>query len=274
MEYTIERLDAKNNTIVAEWEFALYIVSLSGGLGSAIAAEEAIKRHSRDQVALWFADTLEEDEDLYRFLHDLMRRWGGKLYWYTDGRRPPDVWTQKKIIPNSLIAPCTYELKIKPFREFIKAMFALPTVYIGFKQHEHKRQTKCTKSYAEAIPEAVVEYPLLWSPEETRELTEICSDDMGIEPPRLYAMGYDFNNCSGCCCRSGIEAWTRTAYYFPEKFAERQRWEEEASSQDDSRKGWSFCARKVDGKKQPLPLAQLAQEYRYNPETNKMVRVG
>lgn len=70
------------------------IVSLSGGLGSAIAAERAIQKHGRENVLLWFADVKDENEDLYRFLHDLMKRWGGRLFWYTDGRRPADVWTE------------------------------------------------------------------------------------------------------------------------------------------------------------------------------------
>lgn len=43
-----------------------YIVSLSGGTASAVAAERAIVRYGRRNVLLWFADTAWEDEDLYR----------------------------------------------------------------------------------------------------------------------------------------------------------------------------------------------------------------
>ena len=89
-----------------------YIMSLSGGVASAVAAERAIKRYGRENVTLWFADTKWEDEDLYRFLDDLMKRWGGELITYTDGRTPLQVSIDAKIIPNSFLAPCTFTLKI------------------------------------------------------------------------------------------------------------------------------------------------------------------
>lgn len=261
MQYEITRLNPTNNTLMARGETASYMVSLSGGLGSAIAGEWAVEKHGRENVGFWFADTLEEDEDLYRFLQDLMARWGGRLYWYTDGRRPPDVWEQHKIIPNSLLAPCSYELKIRPYREFILAMPALPVVYIGFKPYETRRQRNCTASYAQAIPEATVDYPMLWRMQEERELTQICREDLGVEPPRLYNLGYDYNNCAGMCCRSGIKAWVRTAYYFPARFAKREAWEQWARAQGGARANRSFCAHQRDGKKEPLTLTQIREEY-------------
>tara|TARA_R110000824_G_scaffold82277_6_gene206293 strand:- start:505 stop:657 length:153 start_codon:yes stop_codon:yes gene_type:complete len=45
-----------------------HIVSLSGGISSAVAANRVIERYDKDKVTLWFADTLWEDQDLYRFL--------------------------------------------------------------------------------------------------------------------------------------------------------------------------------------------------------------
>ena len=271
--YEIFSLDPSNNAQVARNETAPSIVSISGGLGSALAGERAIQRYGRDNVALWFADTLEEDEDLYRFLHDLMKRWEGRLYYYTDGRTPPDVWQEHKFIPNSRIAPCTYELKVAPFRTFIKAMPQLPTVYIGYKPKETKRQCNTLASYAEAIPSAIVEYPLLWEPVETRSLPDVCRDEWGIEPPRAYALGFEYNNClaGGGCCRNGIAAWVRNAYYFPTRFAKREQWEAWARSQGDSRANHSFCARQRNGHKEPLTLTQLKEEYL--PQANKILKL-
>lgn len=260
---TIVHLTPENNACYAQQERVGYLVSLSGGLGSAIAAEWAIERYGREQVGLWFADVLDEDEDTYRFLRDLLARWGGRLYWYTDGRRPSDVWDERKMIPNSLIAPCTYTLKIEPYRKFIQAMPQLPVVLIGFKRHETRRQANCIASYKDALPEAIVDYPLLWRPEETRELTVICRQDLGIEPPRVYALNYEYNNCLGAggCCRSGITTWVRTAYYFPERFARREAWEQQARAQGGARANRSFCARTRNGRKEALPLEQIRKEY-------------
>jgi hypothetical protein len=255
------RTNPESNIWSARGKRAEAIVSLSGGLGSAVAAERAIQKHGRENVILWFADVLDENEDLYRFLHDLMRRWGGRLFWYTDGRRPAEVWTEHQLIPNSLIAPCTFSLKVQPFRDFIQAMRALPIVYIGYKPHETKRHHKTLQSYAEALPDVRVEYPLLWQPQETRDLMAVCEQELGIDPPLLYKLGYDFNNCGGGCCRSGIKAWTRTALFFPSVFAARSAWEQQARAEGGPREHRSFAARTRNGEKQGITLQQIQLEY-------------
>lgn len=42
----------------------------SGGAGSWGAAKRTVERHGPDDVLLLFADTLIEDEDLYRYLEE------------------------------------------------------------------------------------------------------------------------------------------------------------------------------------------------------------
>ncbi|MBO0794340.1 MAG: hypothetical protein J2P36_25785, partial [Ktedonobacteraceae bacterium] len=99
--YEIVYLDPSTNILAGKAETAPYVVSLSGGLGSAIAGELANVALGRENIAYWFADVLKEDPDLYRFLHDLMKRWGGRLYWFSSGKRPENIWEQKKLIPNN-----------------------------------------------------------------------------------------------------------------------------------------------------------------------------
>ena len=88
-----------------------HIVSISGGSASAVAADRVIKRYGSENVTLWFADTLWEDEDLYRFLDDLESRWEKKIVRFTDGRTPLQVAEDRKLIPNSWAAPCSHLLK-------------------------------------------------------------------------------------------------------------------------------------------------------------------
>lgn len=270
--YEIVQLNWSNNAKAARRETASHMVSLSGGLGSAIAAERAITKYGREQVALWFADTLVEDPSLYDFLHSLLARWGGKLYWFTDGRTPQQVWDDHKIIPNNLLASCSYALKVKAFRQFIKAMPSLPTVFIGFKPGESRRQCNTLASYAAAIPEVRVEYPLMWEPIESRPLMAVCERELGIEPPLLYQLGYNYNNCGGCCCRSGVKSLVRTALFFPDRYAELEAWEERARSQGGARANRSIASRQRDGKKQPLTLAQIRIEYL--PKAHQMLKLG
>lgn len=259
--YEILYLTPASNVWAAQGLEAKHIVSLSGGLGSAIAAERAIQRYGRENVIIWFADVKKENRDLYRFLHDLMRRFGGRLYYYVDGRRPEDVWDQKKLIPNNRIAPCSFLLKVHPFRNFVLAMAALPTIYIGYKLGEDDRMCDTSASYHEAIPEASVDYPLLWRPAEVRDLVTVCEHDLGIIVPLLYRLGYDYNNCGGECCRAGQTSWIRTYECFPQRFFHMADWEDDARSQGDARASYTMCSRERNKQKESLPLSTIAAEH-------------
>lgn len=259
--YEVCHLNQTNSRGIAAQAHALYAVSLSGGLASALAAERVIQRYGRAQTMLWFADTLYEDEDLYRFLHDCMRRWGGRLYWYTDGRTPLEVAAHKRLIPCNLAAPCSFELKVKPFRQFIRAMPAFPVVYIGLDRWEKRRLVSVKQSYAEALPEVTVDYPLLWEPHEQRPFTEVCRQDWHIEPPRLYALGFSHNNCGGRCVRQGIKEWVRLGSHFPQRYEACEQWEQEQRALGGARAQRSFCAVQRNGKKQSLPLTEIRAQY-------------
>ena len=78
-----------------------HIVSISGGSASAVSADRVMTRYGKDNTTLWFADTLWEDEDLYRFLIDLEAYWDKEIIRHTDGRTPLEVAEDRKIIPNS-----------------------------------------------------------------------------------------------------------------------------------------------------------------------------
>jgi hypothetical protein len=86
------------------------IVSLSGGVGSALAAERSLQGYG-NRVRLWFSDVRHEDEDLYRFMQDTAKRWwqlyGVRLYIHRNERNPLMVAEQKVIIPNERRAPCS-----------------------------------------------------------------------------------------------------------------------------------------------------------------------
>lgn len=76
-----------------------HVVSLSGGMGSAMAAERVIQRVGPENVTLWFADTRWEDPDLYRFLNDLEARWGIPILRHTEGETPLEVGERHHAIP-------------------------------------------------------------------------------------------------------------------------------------------------------------------------------
>ena len=116
-----------------------HIVSLSGGVASAVACDRVIQRYGRDNVIIWFADTLWEDEDLYRFIDDCMKRWGGELIRQSDGRNPLQVAEDEHIIPNSRVASCSRRLKTDPFKEFLTTVDKPVTVHLGLDWSEEHR---------------------------------------------------------------------------------------------------------------------------------------
>src|SRR5262249_50835683 len=159
----------------------------------------------RDQVLLYFADTLWEDPELYCFLGDCHRRWGGYLWHVSDGRTPPQVWEQRQLIPNNLHAPCSYELKIAPFLLLLRALPRPLTCYLGMDWREPQRHEAPRARYGRLGVEVV--YPLAEVPE-LRAIAaggtryhDYIEDEWGIPAPRLYRLGFPHNNCGGRCCR-------------------------------------------------------------------------
>lgn len=240
-----------------------YVMSLSGGIASAVAADRAIQRHGRDAVTIRFADTSWEDEDLYRFLDDLMVRWGGELHVIRDGRTPLDVAEDRQIIPNAQIAPCSSELKSKPFTAMDRDGPKPVTVLLGLDWRELHRVERMQTKYADlAAEDMYVDFPLLWKPYEFRAYVEVVSS-WGIEIPRLYRYGFPHNNCGGRCVKQGIREWLRLRDVFPERFAEVRDWELAQQAKGGARATFAIQRDRTDGKRKPLTLAAL--ELRESP---------
>ena len=49
----------------------------------------------------------------------------------------------------------------------------------------------------------------------------------GIRPPRLYDLGFNHNNCGGACIKAGQAQWALLWRMFPERYLEKEKWEEE-----------------------------------------------
>lgn len=107
-----------------------HIVSFSSGLSSAVTASLVLERYPDAYVV--FMDTLAEDEDNYRFLNDWCEVFEPKNFIrLCDGRTPLQVFEDRKIIPNQKIAPCTFELKLKPFYNWLLTLSGESTIYKG-----------------------------------------------------------------------------------------------------------------------------------------------
>lgn len=251
-----------------------YIVSLSGGVASAVAAERAIQRYGRDRVRLWYADTRAEDDDTYRFIDECMARWGGRLYRYCDGRTPLQVAEQHNIIPNQKIAPCTRELKIDPFVAMLWRQPKSLTVLLGLGWQEMRRiyerqrwhrkagKPRPPTGYQRLIHGVYEDYPLLWKPLEFRPYQQVCRDDWAIAPPRAYELGFSHNNClQHGCVKQGVKDWVRFRYAFPNRYAKMRDWEQAQRAKGGPRAEYAIMRDRAGGDTKPLTLAELEQRH-------------
>lgn len=234
-----------------------HIVSFSSGLSSAICALLVANRYGRDNTELVFMDTLTEDDDNYRFMNEFEKKSGLHITRLSDGRTPWKVFEDSQIIPNSLIAPCTFKLKIELFRYYLlqfadkNKYYPQVTIHIGYDYSEIHRCEATTRNYNSLG--YIVDYPLLWKPYELRPYNQVILNDLGIEPPRMYKMGYTHANCGGCCVKQGQGDWLRTLRNFPDRYEFAEQWE--AKMQDHkTRNGHTILKARQRGESVPLSL--------------------
>jgi hypothetical protein len=245
-----------------------FVVSISSGASSAVAADRVLNRFGAANVDLVFADTLVEDADNYRFLDDLERRWNKRIIRLTDGRTPKQLWTQKAIVPNDQLAPCTYDLKIKLIIGHVKQLHAdgyAVVMCIGMnpkdarprgKDKPNGRLHSPIKNWAGGQL-AYVEYPLLWIPKDYDSVATVKA--WGIEPPRMYRMQFSNANCSGLCPKGGVGSWRKTLLNFRDKYLEIEAWERDMR-QDARFEKYTILTREINGNRENLTLEQLRIE--------------
>lgn len=243
-----------------------FVVSVSSGASSAVAADRAIKRYGADNVDLVFADTLIEDDDNYRFLDDLEIRWHKKIIRISEGRTPLQVATDDNIIPNQLLATCTKRLKITPIVNYVKALQAdgyTVVMVIGMNASDAKpRKDKPEGRLASPRKNwggigCHVVYPLLWSPVDFDSVKTV--KVWGIDPPRMYKQGYSHANCGGTCVKQGKKDWRRTLTNYPDRYKEVEAWERKMRL-NEKNKSYALLRDFRDGEMTPMTLEQLRIE--------------
>ena len=83
-------------------------------------------------------------------------------------------------------------------------------------------------------------------------------NDLGIETPKLYKLGFSHNNCGGFCVRAGQGHFKNLLEQKPELYKHHEEKEQEMRQFLD--KDVSILRRQIKGIKQRLPLKQLREE--------------
>lgn len=232
-----------------------HVVMFSGGLGSWATASRVIQRHGTASVTLLFADTLAEDPDLYRFLKETASQLGLPITRVVDGRTPWQVFRDSRHIGNTRIAPCSHLLKQAPCRQWMELNTnpAETMIYVGIDWSEIHRLAGVQRKWAPwSVAAPLCEPPYISKHAVADELAVV-----GIDPPRLYGLGFPHNNCGGACVKAGQAQWRRLLYVDPERYAAEEA--SENSLREYLDKDVAILRDRSGGTTKPLTLTVLRE---------------
>ncbi len=194
-----------------------YTQSVSGGIASAASA--ILGAQIGLNQSLVFADTLVEDEDLYRFVNDVASYIGQPLITLRDGRDPYDVYVAKRYIGNTRTAHCSIILKTEQVRHWIAENAPTDTtLLLGMYLDEEDRLIRAQANWAPVnVSSLLIERGVF--PGKARQIVKAA----GIRTPRLYDDGFPHNNCGGGCCRAGQGQWATLLSLRPEVYAHHEK---------------------------------------------------
>ena len=181
----------------------------SCGAASAIATLLA----SPDVIA--YCETGSEDFDNARFMHDCERVFG-RLITKLRNEKFADtwaVWEERRYIAGNAGAPCTGILKVDP-----RLHFQRPDDIHVFGYTADSRDVARAEAMREHWPELRISTPLI-DKGITKAACLAMLKSLGIQPPRVYAMGLPNANCIPCCKATSPDYWALIRKEFPAEFS-------------------------------------------------------
>jgi hypothetical protein len=242
-----------------------HCVQFSTGIGSAEVAYRVQDIAALDdELILLTADTMVEDEDNWRFAHEVVASLSDRWQWVIirDGRTPMQVGRDQRIVPNDRMAVCSRILKREALNRWIKHNCTPENsiIYLGFdwtEPHRHERAAPLWLPY-------IVDSPLMREPYIEKPALLEKYRQMGIEPPRLYSVGFSHANCGGACVRGGQAAWKMLLGWNRERYLE---WEnEEEKTRIYLNKDVAMLKEQVQGKPVPLTLRRFRERVDSQPQ--------
>lgn len=241
-----------------------HIVQYSTGLASAEVARRLVEAHGPATVVCLTADTGAEDPDNWRFARQVYDQFltGSKWIILADGRTPMEVGRDERVVPNDRMAVCSRILKRELLRRWINEHCdpADSIIYLGYdwtEPHRIKAASPKWEPYEVSAPLADPPYVM------KEQLRLIYRDEYGIEPPRLYAAGFQHANCGGACVRGGQAQWELLLRWNRDRYLE---WEaEEEKTRAELGKDVSILRDRRGGTTRPLPLRVFRERLDQQP---------
>lgn len=241
-----------------------HCVQFSTGIGSAEVAYRVQEIAAPDdELVLLTADTMVEDEDNWRFAKEVVAALSPRWQWIIirDGRTPMQVGRDSRIVPNDRMAICSRVLKREALNRWIKHNCTPENsiIYLGFdwtEPHRHERAAPLWLPY-------IVDSPLMREPYIEKHALLEKYRQMGIEPPRLYSVGFSHANCGGACVRGGQAAWKMLLEWNRERYLQ---WEaDEEQTRAYLKKDVAMLKEQIQGKVTPLTLRRFRERVEDQP---------
>ncbi|MFT9494375.1 MULTISPECIES: phosphoadenosine phosphosulfate reductase family protein [Bacillota] len=190
------------------------VIFFSGGKSSFSVADYVKNKYPEDNILLYFTDTLWEDEDLYRFIHEASNKLKLPLLIHSRGITPPQLMVMQKFMANSRVGTCSKELKMKVAADYFKKGI-VPEIEIWHNKHFLKSEyftEDPTLYFGISFEEMHREIPIRenWKPfDVAMPLIDNAIDNdevlakWNIRQPKLYLQNFSHNNCGGRCIKGG-----------------------------------------------------------------------
>ena len=202
-----------------------YVVCYSGGHSSALAAIETVRRYGKENVILLNHDISPkvEAEDIKQYKQDIADYLGVPITYANhpnwENMTPLQVAEERGLFQVAAGQKlCTYELKTKPFKQWLKRNCAKNKAdwcfIYGFNADEKERMERRRRIMLSMGYKT--EFPLAeW------ERTIHDTAEIGISKPTTYSV-FKHGNCKGCL-KAGKQHWYVIYCQYPDIFAEAVR---------------------------------------------------
>ena len=193
----------------------------SCGVTSAVATHLALSEFKNSEVLIYFIETGQEHPDSMRFLRDCAMWFGREIKIVRNDHYCSawEVWEKTKYLNGVGGARCTLELKKKVRWSLEDKLGTWSAQIFGFDTTERKR----AKRFSEQYPQSKAMFPLISHNLSKAECMAILNN-VGIEIPAMYKLGFPNNNCIGCV-KGGMGYWNLIRTEFPDTFSRMSKLE-------------------------------------------------
>lgn len=192
----------------------------SCGAASAVATKLALTKYGKDNCEILNIYIKEEHEDNARFLRDCEKWFGKEITTVKNERFEGSIYKvfEQGYLKTPKGAPCTTQLKRK-----VRAKHQRPDdVHIfGYTLEEQDR----ADDFNENNPTLTTDWLLINEKVSKADCLAILNE-VGIELPAMYKMGYKNNNCIGCV-KGAMGYWNKIRKDFPDTFNRMAKLERE-----------------------------------------------